>query len=142
MGAWQEIARYLAAQNASPVQRLEALIGLLMANPYQPDALATAAHLLAATGNHDRAVDYLNAAIEQLRLASFQIPANNYLEIALELALANRYGEAEPLLANLANLPNAPLTAPVCACWSAAPPPPARRRPPRPVPRRPPRPRC
>jgi tetratricopeptide (TPR) repeat protein len=91
--------------------RLKNLITLLNANPYQPTAWVEVANVLASAGVHDRAADCLTVAMEQTYVSGLPPAGDLYLQLGLEYAAAGRLAEAHPVLAGLARLEDAPLSA-------------------------------
>jgi tetratricopeptide (TPR) repeat protein len=112
VGALREGVRM--AENA-PDQRVGALAALLAASPYQPDAWLALARLLESANLHRQAADALIASIEQTQRDGGQPAADLFQEMAVELAIAARRAEAAPVLQQLAQLEDAPLSALVAA---------------------------
>jgi hypothetical protein len=114
VGALRDLVRLAAAEDAgseAASDHLKALVNLLAANPYQPDAWLTVARIAQSAGIHDRAAEFLDTAADQYRLDG-NIPAGDlYLDLAIEFALAGRPAQARDLASKLANLPDAPLAA-------------------------------
>ncbi|HUO07238.1 MAG TPA: tetratricopeptide repeat protein [Phycisphaerae bacterium] len=98
-----------------PEDRLAALIALLSVNPLDPAAWGETARIMEGANLHAQAADFLITAIEQTQLSAQQPPAEVYLALGIDLAIAGRYAEANPILSGLAKLPDAPLHALVAA---------------------------
>lgn len=109
VGAWQQICKQLITKNAKPQERLSAIVNLLLANPYQPDALIAGARILEAANLPDPATDFLIAAVEQVKANGVQVPGDLMLEMAVQMAAANRKNEADAVVGELAKLENAPI---------------------------------
>jgi tetratricopeptide (TPR) repeat protein len=108
VSALQGLAK-LSSQGKSQ-ERLSSLANLLAADPYQPEAWLAGARVLASANLHGNAADWFIIAIEQSRLDGVTPPADVYLDLATELAIAGRRNEAEPLVRQLSSLPDAPLS--------------------------------
>lgn len=109
--AWQAYCQLEATPGELPSKRLHSLINLLLANPYQPDALLAGARMAASAGVHDAAADWQMAGVEQYRIAGKTIPADIYVDLAVELCIADRRLDAEPLITELLKLDDAPMAA-------------------------------
>lgn len=101
VGALQELCSQMAKSNAPPADRMGMLIRLLLANPYEPEALIAGARLLEATNNHNTAANWLVSALEQIRAVGMQAPPELFLELSSELICAKRSKEAAMLLSDL-----------------------------------------
>lgn len=118
VGAWQLVAADLAAQRAPAGERMQALVGLLTASAYQPEALLAAGRLLAGANQHALAAEYLLAAAEQYAISGVR-PLDLLPELAMELASAGRTNEAKALLNDLLNVEGGAAEIPLTAALVA-----------------------
>ncbi|HEY3788633.1 MAG TPA: hypothetical protein VGL71_07250, partial [Urbifossiella sp.] len=107
VGALREFVQ-LADQ---PAERLQALVALLSVNPLDPPAWVQSAQILESANLHSPAADYLITALEQIQLSGEQAPADVYLALGIDLAIAGRFAEAYPMLSGISRFPDAPLHA-------------------------------
>jgi tetratricopeptide (TPR) repeat protein len=100
----------IAAQNPRAIpEQFQALIALLIADPYQPDAWIQLASLARAANLHDKAVDYLSTGLEQLQLQGVAPDGETWFNLAIEKAILGRRAESFLLFSDLVRLPDAPL---------------------------------
>jgi hypothetical protein len=96
--ALREVCVQLAHAHGRTTDYMQALVNLLVANPYQPEALLEGGDLLAAHNNHDAACDWMIAGLEQTQRQGVRPGLEVYESIAYELAAADRKVELGPLL--------------------------------------------
>jgi tetratricopeptide (TPR) repeat protein len=90
-------------------ERLGALVALVTANPYEPEAWVEIGRICQEANLHDRAADALTVALEQMQRTGGSGGGELYLDWGMELAMAGRRKEAAAILAGLSTLPDAPL---------------------------------
>lgn len=115
VGALRGQVRVAAANPRAVPEQMTALVALVSADPFQPEAWLRMSSLCRGANLHDRAADYLGVALEQMQLAGGGGGGDLYLDYALEMAIGGRRRDAAGLLGSLASLPDAPLSAMLAA---------------------------
>jgi len=101
VAAWHEMAQQLADMPGRTADYFQALVNALLANPYQPAVLLEGGHLLAAHNEHDQAVDWLSAGVEQMQMTGQPAPVEEFQILATEMAAAGRQAELSLLVQSL-----------------------------------------
>jgi tetratricopeptide (TPR) repeat protein len=104
LAAWQELAHALGVQQAPAKDRLYALLQLLHCDPYQPEALAAVAGILASANDFKQAANWANAAIEQFQQSGVPLDPTLAADLAADWAIAGQENLLNPYLKELLGL--------------------------------------
>ncbi len=104
--AWQALARALAVENAPANQRLYALLHVLHADPYQPDALAAVSDILANARDYQQAARWANAAIRQDQQERIGVSPVLAVNLAAYWAIAGKSDQYHAYIRELLALPH------------------------------------
>lgn len=109
VNAGRELFRLQSTQNMPETEQLPLLLGLLKANPFQPEVVLTIGQILSRQMMHSQAANWYGSAIEQSQ-ASGQAPTMGmFIDFAYLMATADRKSELDTLLKDFNRRVDVPL---------------------------------
>ncbi len=101
LAAWQELTLSLEKSHASPAQLLYCYLQTLHCDPFQPDAMAGAAHLLAAAGHYRLAAKWADSAVVEMQQGRAALTGELPTDLAAYWAITRQEDQLRPYLDEL-----------------------------------------
>jgi tetratricopeptide (TPR) repeat protein len=109
VNAGRELFRLQSTQNVPETEQLPLLLGLLKANPFQPEVVLIIGQILSRQMIHSQAANWYGAAIEQIQASGRAPTMDLFIDFAYLMATADRKPELDTLLKDFNRRVDVPL---------------------------------